>query len=138
MKFGFVLFASVLSLTAQVAKIDPKSVPGGEAKVTDRQLTEAETLKFQLLSAKLQLLADRYKIADYQQEAAPLNGEQQTLFASACTSVGVPADKVQAECALDVGLDQAGKPRLGPDQKPVQPHVWWVKPKATTEDAAKK
>lgn len=138
MKFVLLATIVVLSLTAQVAKIDPKSVPGGEAKVTDRQLTEAETLKFQLLSAKLQLLADRFKIAEYQQEAAPLNGEQQTLFASACASVGVPADKVTSECGVDMGLDQAGKPRLGPDQKPVQPHVWWVKPKAATEDAAKK
>ena len=107
-------------------------------KPTERTLTETEALKLQLIAAKLQLLQERYKIAEFQKDAQPLNAEQETVATAACQSLGIPAEKIRTECGIQTGLGQDGKPLTGPDGKPVVAKVWWVKPAAPPVATEKK
>jgi hypothetical protein len=143
MKFLVIALCAAYSLLGQQAsKVDPNSLSRTvETKASERPLSEAEVLKFQLLGAKMQILADKFKITEYQTELQPLSAEQQNLTVEKCASVGVTPDKIQTECGIDLGLGPDGKQRLGPDNKPVAAHVWKVQaaaPPVKTPDSTEK
>jgi len=96
---------------------------------TERQLTELEVTKMQLASTKIELAAKKFDIAGYQKEIEPFQADQMAIARGACISVGVPADKVQTECAIQLGVGADGKPLIDQTSgKPVQARVWWSKP----------
>lgn len=116
--------ASAMALMGQDAKIaaGPQGVKASPA--TERPLTETEVLKIQLVAAKIELLQKKYDVAGFQRETQPLSDQQAAIIQAACESVGVPKDKLQAECRVQIGFDQDGKQVMGPDGKPVTPKVW--------------
>lgn len=123
--FAACVCAAVLS--AQDAKVAPAPAP--PAPASERALSETEVLKLQLTAAKIELLQKKYDTAGFQKEVQPLSDQQAAIVQAACESVGIAKDKVQAECRIQTGIDQDGKPVVGPDGKPVQPKVWREIPK---------
>lgn len=117
----------LLAAAAALIFADEKAAPKKEEEPTERTLSEAESLKLQLLAAKIQILQDKYKIADYQKEMQPLADEQNALITQSCVSVGVPRDQVQTQCALNLEIGPDGKSLNGPDGKPLPAKVWWNK-----------
>lgn len=119
--------AAAMTMMGQDAKV--ASVPTAPtAAPAERSLSESEVLKIRLSMAQVQLLQDKYKLQDYQKEVKPLLDEQESIVTTACLSVGIPADKVKTECAINTGVDGDGKPLMNPDGKPVQGKVWWNRP----------
>jgi len=102
----------------------PKDSP---APPVDRLLTREEVLMIENSILRLALAQKNYKIEQYQAEVAHIVGEQESVIAAACKSVGVPADRLKSECGM-TGFGQDGRPVVGPDGKPVSPRVWWAKP----------
>lgn len=110
---------------AQDAKIkepaaNPPTVP------TERPLSEAESLKLQLTTAKIQLLRDKYQVDQFEKDVKPISDEQFAIFEAACISVGVDKDKIRSECGLNTGVGPDGKPIMGPDGKQVPARVWKI------------
>jgi hypothetical protein len=126
MKTTFAIFA-LASLSFAQDKTPPANLVGG-ASPTERNLTEAEALKLQLLAARAQIIQDKYKIQQFQEEMKPITDEQSALAAGLCRSVGIPAELVQTQCSLNLGVDQNGRPIVGADGKPATPRVWWNRP----------
>lgn len=120
------LFLIALMMGSAFSQAVTSKVAVGESvhASTDRTLTAEESLKLQLTQARIQHLQDKYKIAEYQAEVQAVIAEQQSVFAAACKSVGIPEDKVATECRLNTGVDADGKPIAGPDGKPVASRVW--------------
>ncbi len=116
---------------AKPVQIAKWTIPASAETPTERGLTEAESLKLQLLAAKIQLVQDKYKIEDFQKEIQPLVNEQEALASALCGSVGIPAAKIKTECGLNLG-------GAGPDGKPQAAKVWWQKPQAVAMPQAEK
>lgn len=118
---------SAMTILAQNAKVETqKDTP--QAAPSERQLSETEALKLQLIAAKVQLLQDRYKIPAYNDELQPLSAEQLAIAKAVCASVGVPEDKINTECGLNLGIGADGKPLLDASGKPAPTRVWNAKP----------
>ena len=100
---------------------------GGEKvspKTAERELTNEESLRFQLMQSRVARLRDKYKISDYEAEAQQLLNEGRETFVLACKSIGIPDDKIESECMYTTGVDAEGKVVQGPDGKPVKARVW--------------
>ncbi len=138
MKKLLLLGAALSAITfGQNAKAAPGDTPA-PAQITDRQLTETEALKLQLIAAKVQLLQDKYKIQAYNEELQPLSAEQLSIAKAVCASVGVAEDKINSECGLNLGIGADGKALLGADGKPAPTRVWNAKPPVPLAPTEKK
>lgn len=121
-----------LSLLAQDAKLaPPQSQPATTLSglttnliSTGHVLTEIQSLRLQLLTAKILLIQNKYKIDDYQTEVKPVLDEQHELTVEVCRLVGIAPEAIPTQCAFDLGIGQDGKPRIGPDGKAIEPRVW--------------
>lgn len=126
MKLFVIAAMSACFLMGQDAKViaQPSAPPAVAA--TERPLTETELLKIQLTLTRLQLLQDKFHMADFNKEAAVISADQQSIVESVCSSIGVPKDKIQSQCGLATGLDNDGKPITSADGKPVAARVWII------------
>lgn len=119
---------AAFSISAQVAKVEPKTTVDTPPP-TERQLTKDEVTSFELASARIQVLRAKFHIDDYEKEAKPFQDTLNGIFVAACKSVGVSEELIQkGSCGFTVGVDQEGKPLLGPDGKPITARVVFVKP----------
>lgn len=149
-----ILSLTATMLFAQDAKVSaPKDAPASVAIPSERPLTDAEVKDFQLTMAQIalirqehdidgyqeflkmnlkddlaQLLRKRFDIAGFETEIKGPSDRQVKNAQTICKSVGIPDDKIQSECELQVGVYPDGRPELGPDKKPIMPRVFWRKP----------
>src|SRR5579862_8304271 len=103
MKFVLAAALAAFSVYAQDVKTGSEQAvaPAPDKPVpSERQLTEAEVLRLQLDSAKAQLLQDKYKLAEYQQELAPIMNDQEQLAIAACKSIGIPDALIRTQCQI--------------------------------------
>lgn len=126
MKVLFIFAATAALIYAQDAKVAPAA--SSPQVPSERNLSEAEALKLQLLAAKIQIVQDKYQIPKYQEEVKPIADEQNALATNLCKSVGIPEALVQTQCGIQTGVGTDGKPLLDAAGKPVTPRVFWNKP----------
>jgi|SRR5579864_911705 len=119
-----VALLAAFSVVAFSQELKPVPTVGSQPATTERALSESEVLKVQLATTELQLLQERYKIAEYQKEAQPIQEKQMAVLKAACLSVGVPETKMQTDCGISTGYGADGKPILGADGKQVPARVW--------------
>lgn len=107
---------------------ETKPAPKPEKSPTERSLTKEEVWHLKDTIAEINLINTKYKMEDYHKELDPIVADQQATISAACESIGIPKDKVQSECGVNLGVGPDGKPLNGPDGKPVTPRVSWNKP----------
>lgn len=151
MLFLFAVSTALLCSGQEAAATPPAVTTPKVAKAvpTERNLADLESLELQIESLRSQLLAARSDLLDakyhikpmpapgaetWQEESTKLLNTQKTsgdklraLAGAMCKSVGVPEDKMNTECFIDLGMNNDGTPLLK-DGKPVAPTVKWVKP----------
>lgn len=140
MKHLLIAALAAFTLAAQPAakpEPSPASVTAAPSP-TERALSETEVLKLTNANLKIKLLGEKFKLDEYRKEAEAITSEQNAVAVTMCLSVGVPKEFVQTQCGVNLGVDPDGKPLLGPDQKPVQPRVWWQRPAAPPVEEKKK
>jgi hypothetical protein len=113
---------------------EAKPTPKPEKSPTERSLSKEEVWHLKDTIAEIALINTKYKMEDYHKELDPIVADQQATIAAACESIGIPKDKVQSECGVNLGLGPDGKPLNAPDGKPVTPRVWWNKPAPATPE----
>jgi hypothetical protein len=131
MKF-LILLPLIATLSfSQETKPSPKS----DKAPTERSLSKEEVWHLKDTIAEINLINQKYKIEEYHKELDPLVADQQATIQAACESIGIPKEKVQSECGVNLGLGPDGKPLNGPDGKtPVTPRVFWNKPAPVTPE----
>lgn len=128
--FLLAAFAAVLSAQASVAA-KPEAPPAKEAVApSERSLTEVEVLKFQNAVKDIVILREKFKIDDFQKQAATFSQIQQGIYRTACASIGIAPQDIEKTCGFDPAVDGNGVQVNGPDGKPQAARVWRIMPPA--------
>ena len=109
------LIFSVFAVADDKKPATPKEAPLTklERAIIDKTLAQGTALDLQ------------YKIEEYNKALAPIRAEQMSVIEGACKALGIPADKVQSECRVDLQwVDPATKTTDTPAGKVVGRVVW--------------
>lgn len=120
--------ALMISAYGQDAKVaQPPATP--TAAPSERMLTEADLLKYQVSALQIDRLRKIYKIDEFNEKVQPYSSDQQAWYVATCKSIGLTDEQIKAqECGVNVGIDLDGKPITGQDGKPVVSRVWHADP----------
>lgn len=125
------LAATAALMFGQEAKVAPAKASAPTIS-SERPFTSDEVEKLTLATAQIEVLRARFKVDDleakykeFQQEVGPIAAKQEAILKAACTSVGVPEEKIKTGgCGISMGVDATGKPINGSDGKQVASRVW--------------
>lgn len=121
MKLTLLAGLAALSLSAQTAKVEPLKT---ETAAVRKAVPANELFEVRYTVAELARLAKKYDTEGYHKEADPVSAEQSNWIMNHCKDLGIPQEKIQAECRWNLGLDPDGKFVNGPDGKPVIAEFW--------------